>query len=107
MGGGCDDMRIFYGIVQQPGSYQSGGVGHIHHKYRAYFISQATHTSIVPFAAVGTGTADNQARTLAACHFFHLFVVHQSGFGADVVLKRMEHQTGEIDRAAVRQVAAV
>ncbi len=65
------------------------------------------HAGIVPFAAVGAGTTDDELRTLAACYLLHLFVVDEAGIFLNVVLKRLEHKAGEVDGASVGEVTSM
>ena len=85
MGGGSDDMCIFYRIFEESGGNKSCRVSHVYHKEGANLVGNLTHALVVPFATVGRATADNELRLMFECETFHLVVVHTSGLGVEVV----------------------
>ena len=107
VGGRGDDVGILQRIVEQTGGDKAGGMSHVDHEDGTDFIGQTAHAGIVPFAAVGAGTTDDELRTLAACYPLHLFVVDEAGIFLNVVLKRLEHKAGEVDGASMGKVTAM
>ena len=107
VGGRGDDVGILQRIVEQTGGDKAGGMSHVDHEDGTDFIGQTAHAGIVPFAAVGAGTTDDELRTLAACYLLHLFVVDEAGIFLNVVLKRLEHKAGEVDGASMGKVTAM
>ena len=100
-------MGIFQRVVEQTGSDESGRVSHVNHEQGAYFVGNATHASVVPFARICAGATHNQFWMYAASCFFHLVVVNKPGVFFHVVFHLVEHQSREVYWAAVRQVTAV
>ena len=100
-------MGVLDGVVKQTGGYEAGGVRHIHHEDGADFIGETAHAGVVPLAAVGTGAADDEARTLATRDLLHVVVVDTAGFGVDIIFEGVEDEAREVDGAAVAEVSAV
>ena len=107
MGGGGDDMGVFDGVFEQTGGDESGGVCHVYHEDGADFVGEFTDAGIVPFAAVGRSTGDDEFGTLRACLLFHLLIVNAPCFGVHGVRDGVEHESGEVHGAAVAEVTAV
>ncbi len=100
-------MRIFQWIVKQTSCDKPCRMGHVHHEYCTDLIGDTAHTCIVPFTGIGTCPADYKRWALTQCHFLHLVVIHKSIVLTYIILKGLEHQAGEIDRAAMRQMSAM
>ena len=101
------NVGILDGVVEQACGDKTGGMGHVDHQDRTYFVGKATHTGIIPFAAVGAGTTDYELRAFTACYFFHLVVVDCSGVFFYVIFESLEHETREVHGASVAEVTAV
>ena len=93
MGGRGHDVCIFYGVLQQTGSNQTGGVSHINHQQSAYLVGNLTHTLVVPLTAVGRATADNQLRLVLEGQLLHLVIIHTTGLLVQVIADGVVDQT--------------
>ena len=107
MGRRGDDVGVLKRVVEQSGSDESGGVCHVDHEQGADLVGDLTHALVVPVAGVGRGTADDQFRTLAEGHFFHLVVVHAARLLLHVVLQGVVEDARAVDGRTVREVSAV
>ncbi len=103
----CHDVCILQRVVQQSGCNQSCWMCHVYHQQCAYLIGNLAHACIVPFAAVGRATADNQLRLLGKCYAFHLVIVHASCLGVQVVCYRMIQNAAGVHCRTVAQVSAL
>ena len=81
-------MGVAQGVVEQSGSDEPRGVGHVYHEQGAHFVGYGTHALVIPLAGVGRAASDDEFRTFAQGYFFHLVVVDASGLARNVVFAR-------------------
>ena len=102
-----NDVRILQWVVEQTGCNQTCRVSHINHEESAYLIGNLAHAGVIPLAAVSATTTDNQFWFVLKSQFLHLVVVYTACFLVQVVTDRVVENTGCIDVATMREVAAV
>ena len=107
MGGGGDDICIGHRAWIFAARYKAGKVCHIHHEEGSHFVGNGCHSFKVDNSGVGAGAADDEFRLYFFRDFFHGFIVQKFVVFTDAVGNYVEVVAGNIDRAAVGQVAAV
>ena len=94
-------------IVKKSGGNESGGVGHIDHKDCTDFVGETAYAGIIPFAAVSAGAGYDEFRTFGAGFLLHLLIIDAACLLVDCIANRFEHQSGEVHRTSVAQMASV
>ena len=107
VGGGGYDIGIGYGAWIFAAGYEACEVSHIHHEEGSHFVGNGCHSFKVDDSGVSAGAADNEFRTDFFGCLFHSFVVQKFIFFTDTVGNDIEVVAGNIDRAAVGEMAAV
>ena len=106
VGSGGDHVGVRHRRLMQPGRYQTGDVGHVHHEIRAHGIGHLPEFSEVDDPGIGGGTG-NDDLGLAGLGGLQQRVIVDGLILAQTVGHDMEILAGDIDGAAVAQVAAV
>ena len=82
-------------------------MSHVDHQECAYLVGNLAHTGIVPLTAVGRAATDDEFRLLFECETLHLIIVHAACLLVEIVAHRIVEDSGGVDMAAMREVAAV
>ena len=82
-------------------------MSHVNHQDGTYLVRDFAHALIVPFAGISRTAADNHFGFLAQGNFFHLVIVHASGFPVQIVFAGSIDNTGSVDQGAVGEVTTV
>ena len=95
------DVSPFHGVLQQSGSNQTGGVSHVDHQQGSHLVGNLAHALVVPFAAVGRATADNQLRLVLDGQLLHLVIVHAACLLVQVVAHGLVQDTARVHQRTV------
>ena len=87
--------------------HKAGDVRNIHHQIRADFIGDLAELIKIQHAGIGGISGYDHLRFMFEGLFAHLIVINIAGFGGYAVGNEMIVFPGEIDRAAMGQMAAV
>ena len=82
-------------------------MGHVDHQQSSHFVGYLAHALVVPLAAVGRATADNQLGFVLQGQPFHLVIVHVSGLAVQRIADVPIEYARGVDLAAVREMAAL
>ncbi len=93
--------------VVNPGSDQSGVVGHVDHQQRPDFPSNLGKLVVRNLARIGAGTGDDQLRLVLACERGDLVEVEPMVLRIDAVGVKVVELTADIQSHAVGQVPAL
>ena len=89
------------------GRHQPSNVSHVDHEQGADLVGDLAKGGEVDDARIGAGAADDHLRAMAARQLPHLVVVDRLAVAAHVIGHHVVEGAGEVDRQAVREVAAV
>ena len=107
MRGGGDHVGIGHGAHVDARSDEAGDVRHIDHEVRADGIGDLTELGKVDLAGIGGGAREDHLGLALLRDAIELIVVDLLGLIVEGVGDLMEILTGDVDRAAVGQMAAV
>ena len=102
-----NDMSVLQWVVEQASGNQTSWVSHVNHQEGTHLVSNLTHASIVPFAAISRTATNNQLWLILQSETFHLIIIHTACLLIQVVANRTIKDTGSIHMATVRKVASV
>ena len=94
-------MAILQRVVQEALGDEAGRVADVGHEDGSHLVGNGTHTLVVPIAAIGRGTGNDEFRLALKCNLLHLVVVDTTGFLGDMVSNGLVEHTRSVDRAAV------
>jgi hypothetical protein len=107
MGGGGDHIGVGDGGGVDPGGHQAGDMGHVDHQVGPDGAGDVGKGAEIDDSRVGRRPGDDHLRPVDPGQFFHGPVIDAPGFRIEAVMGEVEETTGEADRCAVGQVAAV
>ena len=107
VGGGGDNVGIGHGALVNASGDETGDVGHIDHEESADGISDLTELGEVDLAGIGGSAGKDHLGLALLRDAVDLVVVDHFGLIVEGVGDLMEVLAGDVDRAAVGQVAAV
>ena len=85
VGGRGNDVCPLHGVFKQTCCNETGRVGHVNHEQGTHFIGNLAHALVVPFAAVGRTTADDELGLVLLGQTLHLIVIYSSRLAVQVV----------------------
>ena len=85
----------------------AGRMGHVDKKDGAHLVGDCTHAFVIPFAAVGRSTADDEFGFVLHGERFHRIVVNGAGLLAYLIADGLVEDAGHVDGRTVREVASV
>ena len=94
-------MSIFNRVIEQTSGNQTGGVGHVDHEQSTHLVGDFAHALVIPLAAVGRATADDELGLVLQGQLLHLVVVNTSSLTVEVVANRIVKNTAGIDARTV------
>ena len=100
-------MRVFHGVVQQPGGDQAGRVRYVHEQQRPHLVGDGAHTFVIPFTRIGRGASDDHLGLALQRLALHGVVVDDARSLVELVAHGVEILTRHVDRRTVRKVASV
>ena len=102
-----DHVTVRKRVIEQPGRNEARRVRDVRQEDGADFIGDLSKASVVPFAGVGGGAANDHLRFLTTGGFRHLVHVNATRLLFHAVKCRAVEFAAVIDRRAVGEVAAV
>ena len=106
VGGGGDDVGVWNWILMQSSCNQSGNVCHVDKQIGANFMGNLSEFIKADLARISGSAGNDHLRFVFQCQFANLVIVDALGV-VQAVWNEVVVGTGDVDRAAVGQMAAV
>ena len=82
-------------------------MGHVHEQFGVHFVGDGAELGEVDGAGIGAGARHDDRGTVLMGEAAHFFIVDEAGVPVHAVGNHIEQASGEVHRAAVRQVTSV
>ena len=105
MSGGSDKITMGDRAGMNPGSHESGYVGHIHHEVGTYVFTDLLKKTEVNAPGIGACACNNQFWTMFSRQTFNLLQVNSFALFVHPIGNYVVQPAGEIDWTAVGEMA--